>query len=119
MTIEGFVGFLITILCQYNFLRKTQWVCAVMLFKPKPNKNKLNVLYIVLIFLLRRRVPVNSQPIEDDDVDVARERRRVLRGDAVNDMLKIENLTKVKLYPLCEALIHLTKQFINQPLFYA
>ncbi|KAI4880963.1 hypothetical protein NFI96_013715 [Prochilodus magdalenae] len=65
MTIEGFVGFLITILCQYNFLRKPQ------------------------------RVPVNSQPIEDDDVDVARERRRVLRGDADNDMLKIDNLTKV------------------------
>lgn len=42
-------------------------------------------------------MPVNNQPIEDDDVDVARERRRVLRGDAVNDMLKIENLTKVKL----------------------
>uniref|UniRef100_A0AAY4B7N1 ATP-binding cassette sub-family A member 2 n=1 Tax=Denticeps clupeoides TaxID=299321 RepID=A0AAY4B7N1_9TELE len=65
MTIEGFVGFLITILCQYNFLRKPQ------------------------------RVPVSSQPIEDDDVDVACERRRVLRGDADNDMLKIDNLTKV------------------------
>ncbi|XP_072520888.1 ATP-binding cassette sub-family A member 2 isoform X2 [Salminus brasiliensis] len=65
MTIEGFVGFLITILCQYNFLRKPQ------------------------------RVPVNSQPIEDDDMDVACERRRVLRGDAENDMLNIENLTKV------------------------
>uniref|UniRef100_A0A4W4HDR5 ATP-binding cassette sub-family A member 2 n=1 Tax=Electrophorus electricus TaxID=8005 RepID=A0A4W4HDR5_ELEEL len=65
MTVEGFVGFLITILCQYNFLRKPQ------------------------------RVPVNSQPVEDDDVDVARERRRVLRGDANSDMLKIENLTKV------------------------
>ncbi|XP_037633283.1 LOW QUALITY PROTEIN: ATP-binding cassette sub-family A member 2 [Sebastes umbrosus] len=65
MTIEGFVGFLITILCQYNFLRKPP------------------------------RVPVSSQPIEDDDVDVACERRRVLRGDADNDMLKIDNLTKV------------------------
>ncbi|XP_036383449.1 ATP-binding cassette sub-family A member 2 isoform X4 [Megalops cyprinoides] len=65
MTIEGFVGFFITIMCQYNFLRKPQ------------------------------RVPVSSQPVEDDDVDVARERRRVLRGDADNDMLKIENLTKV------------------------
>ncbi|KAM7392169.1 hypothetical protein PAMP_022799 [Pampus punctatissimus] len=65
MTIEGFVGFLITILCQYNFLRKPL------------------------------RVPVTYQPIEDDDVDVASERRRVLRGDADNDMLKIENLTKV------------------------
>ncbi|KAL6113789.1 abca2 [Pungitius sinensis] len=65
MTIEGFVGFLITILCQYNFLRKPP------------------------------RVPVSSQPIDDDDVDVACERRRVLRGDADDDMLKIENLTKV------------------------
>uniref|UniRef100_A0A3Q1I3G1 ATP-binding cassette sub-family A member 2 n=1 Tax=Anabas testudineus TaxID=64144 RepID=A0A3Q1I3G1_ANATE len=65
MTVEGFVGFLITILCQYNFLRKPP------------------------------RVPVSCQPIHDDDVDVACERRRVLRGDADNDMLKIENLTKV------------------------
>ncbi|KAJ7993627.1 hypothetical protein DPEC_G00256600 [Dallia pectoralis] len=65
MTIEGFVGFFITILCQYNFLRKPS------------------------------RVPVSSQPIDDDDVDVACERRRVLRGDADNDMLKIDNLTKV------------------------
>ncbi|XP_059192402.1 ATP-binding cassette sub-family A member 2 [Centropristis striata] len=65
MTIEGFVGFLITILCQYNFLRKPP------------------------------RLPVSCQPIDDDDVDVACERRRVLRGDADNDMLKIENLTKV------------------------
>uniref|UniRef100_A0A673ZQ15 ATP-binding cassette sub-family A member 2 n=1 Tax=Salmo trutta TaxID=8032 RepID=A0A673ZQ15_SALTR len=65
MTIEGFVGFFITILCQYNFLRKPS------------------------------RVPVSCQPIEDDDEDVACERRRVLRGEADNDMLKIDNLTKV------------------------
>lgn len=31
MTIEGFVGFLITILCQYNFLRKPPWVCVSIL----------------------------------------------------------------------------------------
>lgn len=42
-----------------------------------------------------RRMPVSCQPIDDDDVDVACERRRVLRGDADNDMLKIDNLTKV------------------------
>lgn len=40
-------------------------------------------------------MPVSSQPIDDDDVDVACERRRVLRGDADNDMLKVDNLTKV------------------------
>ena len=38
---------------------------------------------------------MSCQPIDDDDVDVAYERRRVLRGDADSDMLKIENLTKV------------------------
>uniref|UniRef100_F6S4S8 ATP-binding cassette sub-family A member 2 n=1 Tax=Monodelphis domestica TaxID=13616 RepID=F6S4S8_MONDO len=64
MTIEGFVGFFITIMCQYNFLRQPQ------------------------------RLPVSTKPIEDD-VDVAIERQRVLRGDADNDMVKIENLTKV------------------------
>lgn len=45
-----------------------------------------------------RRVPVSSKPIDDDDVDVACERQRVLRGDADNDMLKIKNLTKVNMY---------------------
>ncbi|XP_032334844.1 ATP-binding cassette sub-family A member 2 isoform X4 [Camelus ferus] len=64
MTVEGFVGFLLTIVCQYNFLRQPQ------------------------------RMPVSTKPVEDD-VDVASERQRVLRGDADNDMVKIENLTKV------------------------
>nr|XP_021506816.1 ATP-binding cassette sub-family A member 2 isoform X3 [Meriones unguiculatus] len=64
MTVEGFVGFFLTIMCQYNFLRQPQ------------------------------RLPVSTKPVEDD-VDVASERQRVLRGDADNDMVKIENLTKV------------------------
>lgn len=37
---------------------------------------------------------MSTKPVEDD-VDVASERQRVLRGDADNDMVKIENLTKV------------------------
>lgn len=41
-------------------------------------------------------MPVSTKPVEDD-VDVASERQRVLRGDADNDMVKIENLTKVGL----------------------
>ncbi|XP_017911665.1 PREDICTED: ATP-binding cassette sub-family A member 2-like isoform X3 [Capra hircus] len=41
-----------------------------------------------------QRMPVSTKPVEDD-VDVASERQRVLRGDADNDMVKIENLTKV------------------------
>uniref|UniRef100_A0A2I3G248 ATP-binding cassette sub-family A member 2 n=1 Tax=Nomascus leucogenys TaxID=61853 RepID=A0A2I3G248_NOMLE len=64
MAVEGVVGFLLTIMCQYNFLRQPQ------------------------------RMPVSTKPVEDD-VDVASERQRVLRGDADNDMVKIENLTKV------------------------
>uniref|UniRef100_A0A2K5HHX3 ABC transporter domain-containing protein n=1 Tax=Colobus angolensis palliatus TaxID=336983 RepID=A0A2K5HHX3_COLAP len=64
MAVEGVVGFLLTIMCQYNFLRRPQ------------------------------RMPVSTKPVEDD-VDVASERQRVLRGDADNDMVKIENLTKV------------------------
>ncbi|XP_073662951.1 ATP-binding cassette sub-family A member 2 isoform X3 [Tursiops truncatus] len=64
MAVEGFVGFLLTIMCQFNFLRQPQ------------------------------RMPVSTKPVEDD-VDVASERQRVLRGDADNDMVKIENLTKV------------------------
>lgn len=40
---------------------------------------------------------MSCQPIDDDDVDVASERQRVLRGDADSDMLKIENMTKVRL----------------------
>lgn len=51
----------------------------------------------VCVWCVFRRVPVSCQPIDDDDADVACERRRVLRGDADNDMLKIENLTKVLL----------------------
>ncbi|XP_073746135.1 ATP-binding cassette sub-family A member 2 [Callorhinus ursinus] len=64
MTVEGFVGFFLTIMCQYKSLRQPQ------------------------------RMPVSTKPVEDD-VDVASERQRVLRGDADNDMVKIENLTKV------------------------
>lgn len=34
-------------------------------------------------------------PAEDEDVDVARERRRVHEGWAVNDLLRVCDLTKV------------------------
>lgn len=47
-------------------------------------------------------MPVSTKPVEDDP-DVASERQRVLRGDADNDMVKIENLTKVSLGGPCAA----------------
>ena len=43
-----------------------------------------------------RHVPVDSivSPV-DEDPDVANERRRVLHGAGRNDILRLENLTKV------------------------
>ena len=40
-------------------------------------------------------MPVSRAPIADEDEDVAAERERVLRGGADNDLVRIENLTKV------------------------
>eukprot|EP00058_Branchiostoma_floridae_P014632 XP_002600120.1 hypothetical protein BRAFLDRAFT_118238 [Branchiostoma floridae] len=65
MAAEGLVFFFITILCEYKFF-----------FKPK---------YIA----------VSDEPIEDEDIDVANERQRILRGDADKDLMKLANLTKV------------------------
>ena len=52
-----------------------------------------------LCVICRRHVPVDSivSPI-DEDPDVANERRRVLRGAGRNDILRLENLTKVRQY---------------------
>ena len=36
---------------------------------------------------------------KDEDVDVAAERRRVLRGSGKKDLLRLENLTKVRCSP--------------------
>ncbi|XP_048586908.1 ATP-binding cassette sub-family A member 2 isoform X2 [Nematostella vectensis] len=65
MLMEGFAFFILTILIEFKF------------------------------FLKRRRIPVSQLPIETEDEDVAAERDRVLRGDADDDLVKIENLTKI------------------------
>ena len=36
----------------------------------------------------------------EEDIDVAAERRRVLRGSGKKDLLRLENLTKVRCRPL-------------------
>uniref|UniRef100_A0A3P8U6Q8 P-type phospholipid transporter n=1 Tax=Amphiprion percula TaxID=161767 RepID=A0A3P8U6Q8_AMPPE len=67
MSIQGFVMFAITILIQYKFFCKPRLVSA----KPLA--------------------------AEEEDIDVARERKRVYEGKAQNDLLRICDLTKV--YP--------------------
>lgn len=37
----------------------------------------------------------SKESVEDEDEDVARERKRVTSGNAKNDVLRIEELTKV------------------------
>lgn len=38
----------------------------------------------------------NHSATDEEDEDVNRERRKVLKGETSNDVLKLENLTKVK-----------------------
>ncbi|XP_028998112.1 phospholipid-transporting ATPase ABCA1-like [Betta splendens] len=67
MSIQGAVMFMVTVLIQYRFFCKPRLISA----KPLPE--------------------------EEEDVDVARERKRVHDGKAQNDLLRICDLTKV--YP--------------------
>ena len=41
-----------------------------------------------------------GDPLDDEDVDVAKERRRVMSGGAEDDVLKIKELTKVRDSPI-------------------
>ncbi|XP_061620276.1 phospholipid-transporting ATPase ABCA1-like isoform X1 [Phyllopteryx taeniolatus] len=67
MAIQGAVMFAITLLIQYKFFCKPRFISA------------------------------KSYSVEEEDVDVAHERKRVYAGKAQNDLLRIYDLTKV--YP--------------------
>uniref|UniRef100_A0A3P9ATS2 P-type phospholipid transporter n=1 Tax=Maylandia zebra TaxID=106582 RepID=A0A3P9ATS2_9CICH len=67
MSIQGIVMFAVTILIQYKFFCKPRLISGKWL------------------------------PAEEEDIDVARERRRVYEGEARSDLLRICDLTKV--YP--------------------
>uniref|UniRef100_A0A7N6B056 P-type phospholipid transporter n=1 Tax=Anabas testudineus TaxID=64144 RepID=A0A7N6B056_ANATE len=67
MSIQGAVMFVVTILIQYKFFCKPRLISAK---------------------------PLSA---EEEDIDVARERERVYKGNAQNDLLRISDLTKV--YP--------------------
>uniref|UniRef100_A0A669D085 ABC transporter domain-containing protein n=1 Tax=Oreochromis niloticus TaxID=8128 RepID=A0A669D085_ORENI len=65
MSIQGIVMFAVTILIQYKFFCKPRLISGKWL------------------------------PAEEEDIDVARERRRVYEGEAQSDLLRICDLTKV------------------------
>ena len=44
-----------------------------------------------------RRTQVSKEPVEGLDEDVLAEKERVLSGGASRDLIRIENLTKVRL----------------------
>ena len=45
--------------------------------------------------MLLRVIKPTGDPLDDEDEDVARERQRVMSGGADDDVLKIQELTKV------------------------
>jgi len=47
------------------------------------------------VFLCCRRLNPNHADLDDEDEDVARERTRVMKGGAKDDVLRIEELSKV------------------------
>lgn len=42
-----------------------------------------------------RHIQSEHNEHEDEDIDVARERRRIMSGEATNDIVRVENLSKV------------------------
>ncbi|XP_072015894.1 ATP-binding cassette sub-family A member 2-like isoform X3 [Amphiura filiformis] len=65
MTIQGIGFFVLTILCEYRF------------------------------FIRPRRIKTANPSIVNEDEDVAKERQRILTGNATHDVLRLENLTKI------------------------
>ena len=47
--------------------------------------------------LSTRRVKTALKPLDKEDEDVEKERERIERGGGINDILRLDNLTKVRL----------------------
>ena len=43
-----------------------------------------------------RRVKTALKPLDKEDEDVEKERERIERGGGINDILRLDNLTKVR-----------------------
>ena len=46
--------------------------------------------------LFTRRVKTALKPLDKEDEDVEKERERIERGGGINDILRLDNLTKVR-----------------------
>jgi len=46
--------------------------------------------------LFTRRVKVALKPVDKEDEDVEKERQRIERGEGINDILRLDNLIKVR-----------------------
>lgn len=55
----------------------------------------INLLIEYKFFIRSRILKATKEPVEDEDEDVARERKRVMSGNAKGDVLRLEELTKV------------------------
>lgn len=123
MFFEGIVFFILTILIEYRFFLKPRYYIpsslnfynnnSVMLTLPYFVSTRHQVILtcgffayilsscVIICSSFIRRIPVSKIPIKAEDEDVADERNRVVHGDADTDLVRIENLTKVRLLLIC------------------
>lgn len=123
MGIQGVVMFGFTLLIQYKFFCKPRWV-----LNSKPNDIKTYrfkgaaTIFTILLHKLNfhyygmalcRLVSVLPRSEGEEDEDVARERERVERGNAQNDLLRICDLTKV-FFLTYLLYLHLFEVYLNK-----
>jgi len=60
----------------------------------------INVLCILWIVFSARQMDLGVSESDNEDEDVAHERRRVSSDDVVDDVLVLQNLSKVRLLPI-------------------
>lgn len=58
-------------------------------------KIKKDIGYLPLPVLISRQITIKDYPHENDDEDVEKERKRVLEGGSADDIVRVENMTKV------------------------
>lgn len=58
-------------------------------------KIKKDIGYLPLPVLISRQITIKDYPHENDDEDVENERKRVLEGGSADDIVRVENMTKV------------------------
>jgi hypothetical protein len=51
-----------------------------------------------MFLVLHRVLKPSKETVDDEDEDVARERKRVISGNAKDDVLRLEELSKVSYY---------------------